>query len=485
MSDSTIVGQSDAYRAVVQAGGIGNPKVSCFGQKLQLYGVNILSTRSVFGAINYETPTNGLFLDNVSFSGFPADACSNGSRAFSVLGRTPSNFGTFDMYTLFSDVTMDPSGNTFEFCEADSIGVDDVYVSSVSSGTAPTTILRNSPELMHFVNGDINCLEETSNCLTKCEGVCFRSVHIYLEKEVSTSLKLRVCDRDDAAFPCLDIAGAVRDNRPEGRFTLHLPSKRRYDAVFVNEAGVPVSVQNESVFYRDALCPLAVPDEDIALITDPPIITPGPTQAPTPAPTPNPTPTPVASTTPAPTDECTLLVEPDDALPSTWGIRGSGFIVNIPSEPELIRWEYDVNRLQNKKHGPEYKSFNTGSRRECMNPGSRWEISALIRLRQDDLFGSEEGGTCDLTSTKKYVGCPAVLFFLKGASGGKWETLVFGYDNLSTWDTSGNFNSFVGELTLPENPGSLFPASRIRLSFANFPRERYLDIKDLRMTKIA
>ena len=183
-------------------------------------------------------------------------------------------------------------------------------------------------------------------------------------------------------------------------------------------------------------------------ITDTPTeapVTTSPTQAPV---TKSPTIAPVMNrVTPAPVssqDSCSVLLSREQTRPRGWRSRGRGRLIR---GRRIVRWAY-VRSSNKKAWGPEFRRFNS-SHRNCLVPGSEWEIRASVRLRRALPDGSKVPATCVAQSRQEFEGCPAALLTFYGRNGRRVERIIYGYDGLSQWSVSGGFNQFVGRLTVP------------------------------------
>ena len=415
--DSTIIGHSPTYQRASEL---------CSGNKGWLHGISFQSTNPFFDLGVYESPLDGVILENINFSGFPDGAC-NQVFALGLDDKDPIDYLTMEMYSTLTNVNVAPGNNKVDFCNGIALGIDDMYLTDVTGslgqGPAPHTILRDTPQLMHFLASPSSCTTPTS-CLTTCPGTCFRSIHIYTHVDSTSGYKLRICDRNDSNFPCMDVAGLEREKRDftVRRFTVHVPSGRQYDAKFVDENGNDVYPEDVDVIFRDKMCATAPSENDFRVLG-------------------------------TFFDFCDRLTEDSLARDSSnWKARSFGSIAS-PQVGDTVK--YIAGGSANLNSGPEYLPFDSDHNRECFRPGTRWEFRARLRLLQT---GTNIGSDCDPTSTSPYE-CPVIQLTMRDGEGALRQAVVRG---LSTWDKD-DFNQFSGVFEVPADFGR---PRKLRVTFA-------------------
>lgn len=268
-----IIGWSETYKNYVRRNRFGRapcPRVK--GEQLQ--GIRFARDNPWEGS-----PLNGLYLTNVKFLDFGGMPC--GKAAFK-LHPVPTNYKTFDMGSILKRVPVDT--NLVDFCPGGARGFTDVYLSdatgSIAGNGRPSTIMVNSPEMTKFVN-KTRCFNKRSRCNTWCKNTCFRSVFYGIPAEDSKKWKLKVCDRGNRSF-CQIYDVHTKSHASRSRYAVHLPSGRKYDAVFVSRStGREVYPTDVEVVFQDKMCPTAPEEDDIRFRDLPPGVTNSPTMSPT------------------------------------------------------------------------------------------------------------------------------------------------------------------------------------------------------------
>jgi hypothetical protein len=295
--NTSIVGYSDGYKDTVGQGGYGFALAPCGNQKDELLGLTFQSTNPWI--YKMESEFNGVIMDNVRFSGFSRSGC--GSYSSIDLASRLDGFKTFEMFSSFTDVTID-NPDSIDFCSGASTNADDVYVSDVH-GTlfgerGPSTLLRNSAILLHFVD-ESKCSDNNEKCYSYCEETCFRTVFYHVSQSQRNVYALKVCDRNSTSN-CVEVSGTVSRPAWPTRFAVHVPNGRQYNAFFVDDNEKTVYPDGVQITFKDKLCPSAPDEVDISLLGSggeiaPPIA--NPTTFPSRPPTLRPSPGGVESTT--------------------------------------------------------------------------------------------------------------------------------------------------------------------------------------------
>lgn len=317
----------------------------------------------------------------------------------SLLYCLQSKTGAFDLYTTLAGITVDANISPIDFCDAEKVGVDDVYIidldgslrpAALSTGS-PSTLVSNQVNMLNFVARG-RCTTNEARCYSYCDQTCFRSVRFEVDPADTEEYELKVCKRSDPKN-CIQIAGyqrvedATYDISSDHRvFIAHLPAGA-YDAVFLGIRGSATWPSFVRVIYEESLCPTSFPDEAINLIEPPPS-----------------------------SGECTLLIrngslEKSDAAPTFWtyrlggiqlvpgaGVGGSNAMAGIDRLATTTLVQYiDTRCLKQQK-------------------GRFYELSADIKLESSD--GSQF--YCD--SAKK--ACPEIGIY----------TAIDGYQALAVID---------------------------------------------------
>mmetsp|Transcript_81410 Transcript_81410/g.217728 ORF Transcript_81410/g.217728 Transcript_81410/m.217728 type:complete len:1270 (-) Transcript_81410:160-3969(-) len=454
VADTTIVGHSDVFAEVVKRNRFANMRCP--------QGIGFQSTNPWVRKMDSEL--NGVILDQVAFSGFSKSVCSD-ATAIDLTSRL-DGYKSFEMFSRYTGVTVADT-DVINFCSGKSAGADDVYVTD-STGTlldgtdnTPSTLMVNSPEMMHFVEPSV-CTENKDRCYTYCSDTCIRTVHYYVPESQSQDYTLKVCDRGNTS-DCIELSGHVHSShRWPRRFAVHVPSGRQYDAVFLNK-GVPVYPTNVDIEFQEKLCPTAPNDEDIVLLEKARGTTFPPTSSPTTS-----------------LEACGNLIANSDferGYDGYWDAAGEGSLSNVAGYNSPTAMYYDSGNRNRYWTGPAHK-WRDGLDFQCLTQGTTWKFSARMKLVDKE---TGKGASCNTGSTAEGEMCPRVTLVLRDKSWTLHTVYVRGFNNGDNWDADG-FNAFEGYWTIPSNdPGWQGNVANIRLSITDFAFGMNLIVDDFGM----
>jgi hypothetical protein len=150
----------------------------------------------------------------------------------------------FDHYITMKDIKFDDIGiGKIDFCRADQVNVDDIYLtdldgslkpSMVSTVTSPSSLVSLRPNMMQFVEGT-KCTNIPDKCYSYCQDTCFRGVLYEVDPSFTMNFFLKLCKASDPTM-CIEVPGHRSSPDPfiarrPRYFAANLPIGQ-YNAVF-------------------------------------------------------------------------------------------------------------------------------------------------------------------------------------------------------------------------------------------------------------
>jgi hypothetical protein len=189
-------------------------------------------------------------------------------------------WGVSDYFSSFSNVEIDDDAPRVTLCDAEKVGIQDIYMIDQDSSLNPpnylaraaSVIVSDHPNMLHFIPDSENtCFFYPSGCYHYCLNTCLRSVSYSIDPADPNEYWLRVCERGDVD-DCILYQGHTREELDTSdRFVRHgkhyyvaLPIGR-YDAAFIDATGKVAWPTFAEEVYRPALCSDAVADGAIWL----------------------------------------------------------------------------------------------------------------------------------------------------------------------------------------------------------------------------
>jgi hypothetical protein len=166
----------------------------------------------------------------------------------------------FDHYTTMKDIKFDDIGiSKIDFCRADTLNVDDIYLtdldgslkpSTVSTVTSPSSLVSLRPNMLKFLDMT-KCTDVTGQCYTYCQDTCFRGILYEVDPSTAVNFTLKICRVSNPTM-CIQ----VRGHRSSGDryFAANLPIGQ-YTAVFLNSMGQQSWPSNVRQLVTDTTCP--------------------------------------------------------------------------------------------------------------------------------------------------------------------------------------------------------------------------------------
>lgn len=208
------------------------------------------------------------------------ERCSLISSLFAQVRR-----GTFDYFSVLSDVTIEDGAVPVDFCRAKEHGISDVYLTdltgslqtSTSRGfNTPLTIISDDSLALSFLPSD-RCILFANQCIAYCEDTCLRTVTYKVDPTGSKSFRLRVYNNDKTCIDVdntywyeeedTDIETLLQNSRTDRLryFSVTLP-KGSYTVQVIDRSGQAVWPTFVEETYEDALCPNALDEGAVDLL---------------------------------------------------------------------------------------------------------------------------------------------------------------------------------------------------------------------------
>jgi len=242
---------------------------------MQTQDVNPPCRNNVNSGIDLDnrSPSNkdhSLTVQDVNISGFDNTGCDE-SYIARIKPKNSMPGQNFDGYTTFEGTQYNGLERParINFCSADDIGVDDIYLTDKNSALGPasisgtSTFISNTPTMTKFVQGD-DC-QDTLLCSLYCKNTCFHTIEYTIPYAFDTEkYKLKTCDMANPT-KCVEFSGSFKDMSEleatkyhrTRKFSIHLPPGD-YNAVFLDNSGSntwPTSVHTKQ---KGDLCPTGV-----------------------------------------------------------------------------------------------------------------------------------------------------------------------------------------------------------------------------------
>lgn len=164
---------------------------------------------------------------------------------------------------------------------------------------------------------------------------------------------------------------------------------------------------------------------------------------------------------------------------STWKERQGG---KVTAGNGSVRWRAPIGQRHQRRRRRRISGFSYQLPLDysCLVPGSRWEVSAEIRLLRAGT--SISPASCQIDPTSWRQGCPSL--FLQHQNGEKKKTRMFlaGHNKALSWNAA-TFNKFQVVWTVP-GTGNAAATKLLRLSWGSFPDNTDVVVKNFEMKLI-
>ena len=315
--------------------------------------------------------------------------------------------GSFDYFTVLSDILQEDGSVPVNMCDAGVEGVKDIYITDLVGRSSSTTrnvarsssVVSNGSPLLTFLPPG-QCTAYPDQCLVYCENTCLRTVTYAIDPAGTEGYKLRVCKSDDQGRCTLteetywyrdegdEFETLMYNSRAERPryFTATLP-KGSYQAEFLDNFGKSTWPSFVVEKYEEVLCPNALEDGSVTIVI------------------------PEASDS-----KCNNLIRNGDAEASStdhtfWLHRRGGIVLRpgqgIGGSNAFATIEDDSTRFDSVA-----QYFDT--RCLTLNAGRQYEITAWVKLVDEN---SGEVHICD----PEEEDCPQVGLYGETSEGEYWD----------------------------------------------------------------
>jgi Hint module len=155
----------------------------------------------------------------------------------------------FDHYTTMRGIMFDDIGiSKIDFCRADKVNVDDIYLtdldgslkpSTVATVTSPSSLISLRPNMLQFVDRT-KCMNVTDKCYSYCQDTCFRGILYEVDPSFTMNFTMKLCQISNPMV-CITVPGHRNTPDPFSAlrlryFAANVPMGQ-YEAIFLDSTG--------------------------------------------------------------------------------------------------------------------------------------------------------------------------------------------------------------------------------------------------------